>query len=324
MSLPNAVLAHDTMPELGWQIALASVLKLSGGLSTLGSIWIISKVLRRANDLRHSNTKSHNPTQERSLSPFYRLMFGMSLCDALCSSWLFASSWALPAGYWWGAVGNQGTCIAQGFFIHLSLAVPVYNASLSLYYMLQIKYHWSDVDFSKKIEPWMHLIANGNALAYAFLAVGIDMVHPSGPLCLDSYDPKVCDAADPTGDCVFQVRWSNIFTTWWYTVVFTSMFFAAGAMLVVYRAVRKMEKRMERYDFALQASAAAAAASRTCFSDTSSTTTPLVTAGKPASVPSRGASSTPNNMSSIVNTKPSTRAMLFAESLSALDKTILE
>lgn len=100
MSLPNAVLAHDIMPSLAWQQALALVFKLSGGLSTLGSLWIISDVVRKR-------------IQERQ-SPFRRLMLGMSINDAVASSWLFASSWALPEGYWWGANGNQITCTLQG------------------------------------------------------------------------------------------------------------------------------------------------------------------------------------------------------------------
>lgn len=238
MSLPNAVLSHDTMPSLAWQKTLTSVLRVSGGLSTFGSVWIISEIM---------------VSETRRKSTFHHLMLGMSICDALCSSWLFVSSWALPAGYWWGAVGNTGTCRAQGFFIHISLAVPIYNASIALYYMLKIKYNWKDFEFAKKVEPSVHVIAVTMAMTYTIIAISIGMYHPTGPICLDSYDPKLCDAADPQGeDCQFRVRWSNTFTTWWYTVVFLCMLIAAGAMAMVYFAVRGMEKKMQKWDFERQ------------------------------------------------------------------------
>lgn len=62
----------------------------------------------------------------------------MSLYDVLESVANFASTWAIPADTSgvWHPRGNTWTCTAQGFFLTLGVAVPIYNAMLSYYYVM--------------------------------------------------------------------------------------------------------------------------------------------------------------------------------------------
>eukprot|EP00980_Cylindrotheca_fusiformis_P013174 scaffold3347_cov49-Cylindrotheca_fusiformis.AAC.1 len=85
----------------------------------------------------------------------------MSVYDVLESVWNFGSTWPIPEGspdvIW--AVGNAATCTAQGFFLTLSVAVPIYNAMLSLYYVLVINYNYTDKRLRNFVEPIMHTVA---------------------------------------------------------------------------------------------------------------------------------------------------------------------
>jgi hypothetical protein len=115
----------------GQKAALALIPKFSSVLSLFGSSWIIIEVLT-----------DNNPSKPKRYHPYHRLLLAMSVYDVLESIWNFLSTWAIPKGtpgvLW--AEGTTATCTAQGFFLTLSVAVPIYNAMLSLYYVLVINY----------------------------------------------------------------------------------------------------------------------------------------------------------------------------------------
>lgn len=132
------------------QIVVALLPKFSSILSLFGSFWIIIEVITDNNESRRK--RNH---------PYHRLLCAMSVYDVLESGWNFASSWPIPegtAGVAW-ARGTTTTCTAQGFFLTLSVAVPIYNAMLSLYYVLVINYRFSDVYLRRWVEPTMHGVA---------------------------------------------------------------------------------------------------------------------------------------------------------------------
>ncbi len=52
--------------------------------------------------------------------PFQRIIFGMSLYDLFQSFSAVSSSFALPVGTRWGAIGNQGTCTSQAILTQVS------------------------------------------------------------------------------------------------------------------------------------------------------------------------------------------------------------
>jgi len=105
----------------------------TGTLSFIGSLGITYLIL---SDREYKLTK-----------PNHRLMLSMSAFDVLSSAALASSTWSF---------GNMTTCKIQYFFVTLGLAVPMYNASLSLLYLLTIRYRLHQRHFATKIEPYLH------------------------------------------------------------------------------------------------------------------------------------------------------------------------
>ena len=132
------------------QMVVALLPKFSSVLSLFGSCWIIVEAIT-----------DQNPNRRKRNHPYHRLLFAMSVYDVLESLWNFTSSWPIPEGtedvIW--ARGTTATCTAQGFFLTLSVAVPIYNAMLSLYYVLVINFRCSDAYLRRWVEPTMHLVA---------------------------------------------------------------------------------------------------------------------------------------------------------------------
>ena len=94
--------------------------------------------------------------------PKHRFMLSMSIIDILQSTAIAFS--ALPQRRETGkcgAYGNRSTCAVQRFFIILGIAMPLYSTSLNLYYLLTIRYNFNQLQFSSKIEPFLHTISIG-------------------------------------------------------------------------------------------------------------------------------------------------------------------
>lgn len=57
----------------------------------------------------------------------------------------------IPSSYFiYEGRGSHGTCVAQGFFIQLGTIAGYMNVSLASYYLLQIKYGWSEQKLKRK------------------------------------------------------------------------------------------------------------------------------------------------------------------------------
>lgn len=101
------------------QIALAIMPKIASVLSMSGSSWIIIEVWSDKNKL---------------MNVYHRLLMVMAIYEIMEGVGNFASTWPIPAGTpnIFGASGTTGTCAAQGFFLQLTLATPIYNSCLSI------------------------------------------------------------------------------------------------------------------------------------------------------------------------------------------------
>eukprot|EP00551_Chaetoceros_affinis_P005387 CAMPEP_0203665808 /NCGR_PEP_ID=MMETSP0090-20130426/2968_1 /ASSEMBLY_ACC=CAM_ASM_001088 /TAXON_ID=426623 /ORGANISM="Chaetoceros affinis, Strain CCMP159" /LENGTH=117 /DNA_ID=CAMNT_0050529497 /DNA_START=170 /DNA_END=520 /DNA_ORIENTATION=+ len=83
-------------------------------------------------------------------TPYRRLIFGLSAADVIHSVGMITGPYAPPKGLntcpW--AVGNTGTCVANGLFnASGSIGVALYLLSLSLYFFLKLTRKMSDTDF---------------------------------------------------------------------------------------------------------------------------------------------------------------------------------
>lgn len=141
------------------QAVIAIVPKFSASLSIIGSSCIIVECLF---------------VDRRKLERVYhRILLAMSIIDVIESSWNFCSTWPIPRGTRGVAfaAGNVTTCTAQGFILEFGLAIPMLNMCLSIYYLLVIKYSWSEDKIRKRAEPWFHGVSLCVALAFALAGI---------------------------------------------------------------------------------------------------------------------------------------------------------
>lgn len=205
---------------------------ISGSLSISGSSLIIYIILR-GGGTQLLRTKS-------------RLLLGMSIVD-ICSSTAYAFS-IMPTPQVTGCsngLGNISTCAAQGFFLQLGLAGPAYNAMLSIYFLMTIRYSLNRRIIAEKYELLMHLYAITPVLVTAIIGVAKNMYFGEGGLC---WFGDVCTSY---GTCSDGNGWGSGFPL----VIFSFGFTAINAvctvfcMLAIYWTLHKQNLANRRHVF---------------------------------------------------------------------------
>jgi hypothetical protein len=143
--------------------ALSLTPVFSGLLSSWGSVTIIYMIF----------TSSQG-------SCYKRIMLGLSVADLVSSLTIALQAFMLPSDsqperVW--AVGNEASCTAMGFFHQLSQASVWYTGFLSVFFLLTIRFDWSDETMAKCVEPLFH-----------FLSIGYPLVTAATGLALGAYD----------------------------------------------------------------------------------------------------------------------------------------
>ena len=146
---------HQTMDEefelsdlSDEQEIILSVLQVcSAILSLIGSCTIVFKILRSL-------------SRNQSTTPYDRIILGLSICDIVSSCTYAMGPFLLPREtsqrVW--VFGNASTCQKLGFLTQLSCLWALwYNALLSFYYLLTVRFQVKRQDFCRKYEIWMHL-----------------------------------------------------------------------------------------------------------------------------------------------------------------------
>eukprot|EP00934_Nitzschia_sp_Nitz4_P008305 Nitzschia sp. Nitz4//scaffold215_size37433//16057//17935//NITZ4_007751-RA/size37433-processed-gene-0.18-mRNA-1//-1//CDS//3329542151//8295//frame0 len=205
------------------QVALALAPKFSSLLSFIGSTCIIIEIV---SDRHVSKPKWRNP--------YHRLMLGMSIYDVLESIFNFLSTWLIPKGTkdiaW--AIGNEATCTTQGFFLMLGIAIPIYNACLSLYYVLVINFRYTDTQLRRWVEPSMHLVAFAWGFGTALSASVMELMNNANLWCWIAPLPVDCvntlgnnGDAEPNcdrGNNAWLYRWLFYFVPLWLCILFAN------------------------------------------------------------------------------------------------------
>jgi hypothetical protein len=160
--------------------ALTFIPLFSGTLSILGASAILYNVL--------------SDPQRRFTTPYFRIMFGLSVADIPFAVSRMFSTFAAPQGtpglYY--ASGNQATCNAQGFFVHLGHVQPLYTACLCINHLLAIKYSKSDAYLSKYLEPYMHILSIGYPLVGSILSASLGLYTSNPHVCGYDVHPPRC------------------------------------------------------------------------------------------------------------------------------------
>jgi hypothetical protein len=195
---------------------LAILPKVSGTLSCFFSGVIIYTILR---------------DKKRRSRTYHRLIFGISCCDLSASFWLALSTWPIPEdGALW-AVGNETTCNLQGFFTQLGIASSFYNASLSFYYVLVVRYGWKEHQLKWAERFFFHSIPLLWGLVSAITGLSIGVYGNASLWCWVS-------------PLYQKFRWTAFYGPLWVMILIVTI-----NSLLVFDHVRKTEIAAQRYRF---------------------------------------------------------------------------
>ena len=219
----------EDLSENGWTkrqwIALLCTARFSSSLSLLGSLTIIFMILRRR---KIRLALIHN-----------RLLLGVSTLDIIASISLEVGTAAVVPSYTsyvYGASGTDVSCKTQGFLCMLLLGIPVYNASLCIYYLAVIKYDVKE-HILQKYEKYMHGIPIFIALSLAVSALWLDLYQSTNYLV-------ICWIPDGIRDVPMKLFIWKVITLVIIQLSFVVIFFT---MAGVYYTVRQQSNVMQQY-----------------------------------------------------------------------------
>lgn len=131
--------------------------------------------------------------------PFKRILFLISVADILQSVGIFLSPFAVPSSHefaYWGH-GNRASCSFVGLiFVMGSTWVPLYSATLAIYYYAKLHLKIRNKEFSRKIEKWSHRFNISFVVVLNIIALATKAINPVtyGNLC--SYSGTGLDNGD--------------------------------------------------------------------------------------------------------------------------------
>jgi uncharacterized membrane protein YozB (DUF420 family) len=230
------IAGDESMFSPRWQAAVI-VPKVSSVISIIASTYIIQSIMR-------SNEKKTKTTQ--------RIMVALSASD-ICVSFTayFLSTWPVPRGTIYGAVGNDASCYAQGVFNHMFACLAMsYNAGLALAFLLAVRYHWNR-NALRKLEPVLLLIFP--AIWCLIFITPISIAGAFGYRSINCYigpTPAGCDQQDSPVDCDRGLNSHNLFI--WCSILPTFLInlFIIICMVLLFKDVRRTEEASMQYRFA--------------------------------------------------------------------------
>jgi hypothetical protein len=239
------------------RVFLALSRSVSALLSLMASWIIVCKIMLRYRDYRRysgGNRGRNNNSSSVEITTYHRILLGTSFLDILHSTWAAMSTLPVPAST--GVVFGHGTtaaCSVQGFFIQLSSALPIYMAALNTYFMLKIRYNVSDDIIRRKYEPWFHLVPLIQGFTTASAGAGLKIFNPiiiPELGCWIAQYPPLCDVF---GGCTRGYKLDKYldFYVWIFSYgwLFASFIVVLVNSILIYTAIRKQERRNERYRF---------------------------------------------------------------------------
>ena len=264
-----------------WQRWGLIILKMVSSLiSVFSSSILIFHVYLRYRGSRQLKNRSGSVRPRSSpivVTPFHRLISGLSVMDVLSSLWSALGTIPVPAdsGVVFG-LGTTATCTAQGFFLQFVFSTALYLASLSIYFMLRIRYNVSDDTIYRYFEFWLHGLPWIVAIVMGSLGIHLKLFNPL-PIpemgCgFGAAAPWYC-VWDPEESCERGYRIEELFLL--YTFLFSHIWMFGSLVVVVvcniliYCAIRKQERRNQTY-LASRLMSSQASSSQSHYADKSS------------------------------------------------------
>jgi len=217
--------------SLEQQQFLALCPKITALPSIVGSAYIVQHIVR---------------SPKRCRRVYHRLLLGMSVMDFIWSVKSFCSTWPIPSytGIYL-ASGTTQTCAAAGFFGHgAALTSAMYSGTLTLYYLLTIRYGWKQERIRRYEPVVLHAFPLAIGWATAIAGLPLLLFNPIGWTCWIGPWPPLCGQG---GTCA---RGENAFLYQWlffHMLLWASFAFVAVAMWLIYCKIRSQERTVEKY-----------------------------------------------------------------------------
>jgi len=205
---------------------------ISASLSIAGSSVIVYKVIKN----------------RQKASPYDRLLLGLSTCDIISSINAAVGPFLSPAEtsprIW--AVGTDTTCTFSGFLFQFSISAMIYNAILSYYYLLTVRFNVKKDWFAKYVEPWCHCLTwlFFMVTASAGAAIGLYGEFELGFGCWVNDYPEGCDNTDPHTCTSPLIGW----IIGGLPSLFTLVSILVNNLVIFFFVRRTLGKRLERTD----------------------------------------------------------------------------
>jgi hypothetical protein len=160
------------------QLALVIVPKITGTVSILSSLFVMSEII---NDFRKND-----------INPIKRALFGVTFFEIYGACGWFLTGLALPKGTdFVSAVGTIASCNFQGFLIQLIIGAPLFNGVLQyLFYLIVTgKQNMLQVESTE----WKgYAIITTYTFLYAILPLVLKQYNPMSSLCWIAGFPAGC------------------------------------------------------------------------------------------------------------------------------------
>ena len=245
----QAYLQSDDLAELRHYQKITDIIySVSGSISIISSSAIIFHILR-----------SHKGLS----STYHRLVFGLCVGDLMVSFAFAFNSTAVPKDMQYlipFAHGNMETCTAQGLFVMVGIVMAsFYNCMICLYYLSIITYNKNDEYIKQKLEPWFHGVPIILAVVVGIAGLIMKQFNNDGiggRCYLSSYHPSHCQGIAngiiPEGFTVpcgrGDTESGNLFKGIVFLLPLTiTPAIIVGSMVIMYRTVRKIERKMLNY-----------------------------------------------------------------------------
>ena len=155
---------------------------------------------------------------------------------------------AAPKGtdHVWNPQGSTFTCELQGFFFFtFHLMVPLYNASLCIFYMLVVKYSIADDIMAKRYEPYLHAGPICWALLIGSIILAMDSFNAGEPCYINAH-PKGCEL-DESVECTRGKHLMLLRYILHLPTLLVALFIMVTTLLITYASVLEQERKSERY-----------------------------------------------------------------------------
>ncbi len=199
----------------------------------------------------------------------HRLLLGLSISDILSSVGYSTFNMMAPADvsyFVWNAMGNQATCNVQGFLMFTGTYGGLfYNSTLNLYYLAVVRFEKNEEYIRTKIEPFLHGVPIVVTLIFSLTMLVKEHFNDDGfgnciwpdfyaPHCENGYESEELRAAGFKIPCGRGLQGSHIAMLSGMVLMFIPIFIMITSLGLIYRSVRKTERKLEKYKFTLHQS----------------------------------------------------------------------